>query len=87
MTYHIGGQLVTGQIFHIFVVRVDDFCEFAAVHRLLEHPHVHRGDKRVVLGGVGAHDLGNGRAPVDMWRRTRDDHSACQDSGLVELVG
>lgn len=64
--YHIGGQLVTGQIFHIFMVCVDDFCEFAVVHHLFEHPHVHCGVKLVVLGCVGTHNLGNGRAPVDM---------------------
>lgn len=64
--HHIGGQLVTGQVFHVFVVCVDDFCEFTAVHRLFEHPHVHCGVKLVILGCVGTHNLGNGRAPVDM---------------------
>ena len=64
--YHIGGQLVAGQIFHILVVVVDDFCEFTSVHRLLEHPHVHCGVEPVILGCVGTHNLGNGRAPVYM---------------------
>ncbi len=68
--HHIGGQLVTGQIFHIFMVFVDDFCEFTAVHRLFEHPHVHCGLKLVILGCVGAHNLGNGRAPEDMETQT-----------------
>lgn len=65
LTHHVGGQLVARQIFHVFVVCVDDLCEFAAAHRLLEHPHVDRGVEAVVLGGVGAHDLGDGRAPAD----------------------
>lgn len=58
------------------MIGVDHFCEFAAVHRLLEHPHVHRGVELVVLGRVGAHDLGNGRAPVDA--ETREDHAGSE---------
>lgn len=57
---------MTGEIFHIFMVCVDDFCELATVHRLLKHPHVHCGVKLVILGCIGSHNLGNGRAPVDM---------------------
>lgn len=70
--HHIGGQLVTGQILHIFMVCVNDFCEFTAVDCLLKHPHVHRGVELVILGCVGAHNLGNGRAPVDEQRHMVD---------------
>lgn len=65
-SHHIGGQLVSGQILHIFVVCVDDFCEFTAVHHLLKHPHVHCGVELVILGRIGTHNLSNGRAPTDM---------------------
>lgn len=64
--YHVGGQLVTRQIFYIFMVCVDDFCQFTVVHHLLEHPHVHCGVKLVILGCVGTHNFGNGRAPGEM---------------------
>lgn len=64
LTHHIGGQLVAGQIFHVFVVCVDDLCELAAVHHLFKHPHVDRRVKVVVFGSVGSHNLSNGRAPV-----------------------
>lgn len=63
--HHIRGQLVTRQVLDILVVRVDDLRELAPVHHLLKHPHVDGGDKPVVFGGVGSHDLGNGRAPVE----------------------
>ena len=68
---------MTGQIFHIFVVCVDDFCEFTVVNHLLEHPHVHCGLELVILGCVGTHNLGNGRAPVDM--ETHIDHPAVKE--------
>lgn len=47
------------------MVCVDDFCELTAVHRLFKHPHVHSGVELVILGCVGTHNLGNGRAPVE----------------------
>lgn len=56
---------MSGQIFHVHVVRVDDLCEFAAIHRLFKHPHVDRGVEVVVLGGVGSYDLGDSGAPED----------------------
>lgn len=63
--HHIRGKLMTRQVLDVLMVRVDDFCEFAPVHRLLEHPHVDGGVKPVVLGRVGAHDLSDGRAPME----------------------
>lgn len=56
---------MTRQVLDILMVRVDDLCEFAPVHRLLKHPHVDSGDKPVVFGRIGSHNLGNGRAPVE----------------------
>jgi len=61
---------VAGQVLQVLVVRVDYFGEFTAVHRLFEHPHVHRAVKPVILGRVGAHNLGDGRPPVDTYRYT-----------------
>lgn len=90
LTHHVGGQLVAGQIFHVFVVRVDDLCEFAAVHHLFEHPHVDRGVEVVVLGGVGAHDLGNGRAPEDTQANAKKyvglDSADLSSGGKVKLL-
>lgn len=65
-THHIGRQLVAWQVFHVFMVCVDDFGEFAVVHRLLKHPHVNRGVKLVIFGCVGTNNLGNGRSPVEI---------------------
>lgn len=53
------------QVFDVLMFSVDNFREFASVHHFFKHPHVHSVLKCVILGSVGAHDLGNGRTPVD----------------------
>lgn len=44
---------------------VDDFGQFASVHRLLENPHFHSLVKFGILGSVGSHYFGNGRTPAE----------------------
>lgn len=63
-SYHVFWQPVPRKVLHILVVLVDYFREFAPVHHLLKHPHFHGGVKIGIAGGVGSHDLGNGRTPV-----------------------
>ena len=56
---------MTGQIFNIFMVNVDDFGELPALDHLLKNPHVHRRDKLVILGCIGTYYLSDGRPPAD----------------------
>jgi len=57
---------VSGQVFDVLVLVVDDFGKFASVDHLLKHPHVHCAVKSVVLCCIGTHYLGNGRTPEEM---------------------
>lgn len=52
------------EILHIFMLGVDDFSQFAPVHRLLKHPHFHSLVKFGILGCVVSHYFGNGRTPA-----------------------
>lgn len=53
------------EVLHIFVLGVDDFSQFASIHRLLKHPHFHSLVKFGILGCVVAHYFGNGRTPAE----------------------
>lgn len=64
VSYHICRELVSRKVFHIFMVFVDYFRQFAPIHGLLKHPHFHSVVKFGILGSIGTHYLGNGRTPV-----------------------
>lgn len=65
VSYHISWQFVPRKVLHIFMLGVDDFSQFAPVHRLLKHPHFHSLVKFRILGCVVSHYFGNSRTPAD----------------------
>ncbi len=62
-THHIIRQLVTRQIFHIFVFGVDDLCEFLSVHHLLVDVHLDLLYPARIASHIVAYDLRNHRTP------------------------
>lgn len=62
-TYHIRRQLLAGQVFDILVRFVDDFRQLLAVDHLLVHVHRYAILEVRQRLGIGADNLGDGRAP------------------------
>ena len=57
------GQLVTRQVFDIFVVRVDYFAKFSVVDDFFVHVHFHNVFKLWIGRDILADDFGNTRTP------------------------
>ena len=82
-----------GQILDVLVVGVDDLGQLAAVHILLEHPHVDVLDEPLgAPGGVHPDQAGDGGAPVaaahdaDLLRSHADHGSETSDAGVDMIV-
>lgn len=58
-SYHVFWQLVSREIFHIFVVIVDDVCQLPPVNGFLKHPHLDRGGKLLQVLYIISNDFCN----------------------------
>lgn len=59
-TYNIDRKLVIREVLDVLVLTIDDLGQLLAVDHLLEDPHVDVVLEVIELGGVYAHNLGDG---------------------------
>lgn len=62
-TYHIPGQLVTREIFDVFVLCIDDLCKLLSIDHFFINPHVHHRVEPVGCFDIVPDYFGNGGAP------------------------
>lgn len=63
-THHVPGQLVTRQVFDVFIFRVDDLGQLPSIDHLFVNPHVDHGVEAVRRFHIVPDDFGNWWAPV-----------------------
>lgn len=64
MPYHIIWQLVSREIFYIFMFIIYYICQFSPINILLEDPHLHCGSKLLQFFYIIAYYFGNRRTPA-----------------------
>lgn len=85
-THHIPWQLVTWQIFDVFVLRINDLCQLPPFYHLFVNPHVHHRVKPVGGFDIVANYFGNGGTPKKRSGEMTDYENSLQSQTWINLT-